>query len=235
MTIRTLAAIVMLAAIPSRVAAQTSPPAPGPAPAGPTISGLAELRLGGLWPQPPLVSDPTAGPASSSSFVAGGQFGFNFPQPLGGRVGLHFLVDYASLGGSEYTDDLLGLVRREGHWFVFTPAISLDLVRSSRLSLGIRTGPSIVGEITTFLLERAQPSCTYTGTYSSCEGPFDNVCDLSAFEDRCTERYRGALALGAAVRWHPHATWPLHVGLDYTWLSYGRRVVVATIGVSTRY
>ena len=117
---------------------------------------------------------------------------------------------------------------------MFTPDISVDLVKTSRIVAGARVGPSIVGELTTFLLERSSSSCTSSGGVVSCEGPFENVCDLTAFEDRCAERYRAALALGGAVRWHPHRSWPLYVGVDYTWLTIDRNVLVGTIGLATR-
>ena len=193
-----------------------------------------ELRLGALWPQPPLIFDRDESAPSTSSFAVGGRFGYNFAAPLGGRLGLHLLGDYAQLGSTEYTEAGLGLVRREGHWFVFTPAISVDLVKTSRIVAGARVGPSIVGELTTFLLERSSSSCTSVGGTVSCEGPFENVCDLTAFEDRCAERYRAALALGGSVRWHPHRSWPLYVGVDYTWLTIDRNVLVGTIGLATR-
>ena len=207
---------------------------------GPTPSSKAgaafELRLGSLWPQPPLILDRDDGdPPTTSSFAIGGRFGYNFAEPLGGRLGLHLVGDYAELGSAEYVEAGLGLVRREGHWFVFTPAVSVDLLKTSRIVASARAGPSVIGELTTFLLERSDPSCTYSGGVYSCEGDFDNVCDLTAFEDRCAEHYRAALALGGGIRWHPHRTWPLYFGIDYTWLSPDQNVLVGTIGLWTRY
>ena len=195
-----------------------------------------ELRLGALWPQPPLILDRDDGNPSTTSFAIGGRFGYNFADPLGGRLGLHLIGDYARLGSTEYAEAELGLVRREGHWFAFTPAVSMDLLKTSRLVASARAGPSVVGELTTFLLERSDPSCTYysPGVYS-CEGEFDNVCDLTAFEDRCGEHYRTALSLGGGMRWYPHRTWPLYFGIDYTWLSPDQNVLVGTIGLWTRY
>ena len=209
--------------------AQPAPPA--------SSAGLAfELRLGSLWPQPPLILDPDQRNApSTTSFAIGGRFGYNFAEPLGGRLGLHLVGDYASLGSAEYTEAGLGLVRREGHWFVVTPAVSVDLLKTSRILASARAGPSVIGELTTFLLERSDPSCTYSGGVYSCEGDFDNVCDLTAFEARCDEHYRAALALGGGIRWHPHRRWPLYFGIDYTWLSPDQNVLVGTIGLWTRY
>jgi hypothetical protein len=214
--------------------------AAGPAVAQPPTSaskaGAAfELRLGALWPQPPLVLDRDNGNPSTSSFAAGGRFGYNFAEPLGGRLGLHLIGDYAALGSMEYREAELGLVQREGHWFVFTPSISIDVVKTSRIVASARAGPSVVGELTTFLLERSDPSCSYSGGVYSCEGEFDNVCDLTAFEDRCAEHYRAALSLGGGVRWYPHRAWPLYFGVDYTWLSPDQNVLVGTIGLWTRY
>jgi len=232
MTARTLVAFVMLATASSSAFAQSqeSGPQPGPAP----LAGMAELRLGGLWPQAPLVVNRPDEAHSTTSFAGGAQFGFNFRETLDGRLGLHFIVDYARLGTQEYQDDVLGLVRREGHWYVFTPALSLDVLRTSHVAAGVRAGPSIVGEITNFLLERGRPSCTYVLGTTQCDEPFENVCDLTAFMDRCVEQDRAALALGGAIRWHPQATWPLYVGIDYTWLSHGRHVLVFTIGARSR-
>jgi len=204
-----------------------------------TMSGTAgmafELRLGGLWPQPPLILDRDDRNPSTSSFAIGGRFGYNFARPLGGRLGLHLIGDYASLGSAESTEAELGLVRREGHWFVLTPAISVDLLKTSRVVASARAGPSVIGELTTFLLERSDPSCTVTAGVYSCEGDFDNVCDLTAFEARCTDHYRAALALGGGIRWHPHRRWPLYFGIDYSWLSPDQNVLVGTIGLWTRY
>jgi hypothetical protein len=234
MPARTLAValIVGIVAVP----AGAQPPTAGPSPStsrGP--GGMAELRLGGLWPQALLVSDgPDAGP-SSSRFSAGARFGLTFPEPFGGRLSLQFIVDYSSLGSSKSADGQLGLVKREGHWFVFTPAISVDLLKTSTLAVGVRAGPSVVGELTTFLLENTLPSCSYSPYGSICDDQFENVCDLKAFEDRCTGTYRAALALGTGVRWHPVRAWPMYFGLDYTWLSSDKHLLVGTIGVWTRY
>ena len=211
--------------------ALAQPPTPA------TNAGLAfELRLGGLWPQPPLILDTedTKAP-STSSFAIGGRFGYNFAKPLGGRLGLHVIGDYAGLGSTESVEAGLGLVRREGHWFVLTPAVSVDLLKTSRIAASARVGPSVIGELTTFLLERSDPSCTYSAGVYSCEGDFDNVCDLTAFESRCAEHYRAAFALGGGIRWHPHRTWPLFFGIDYTWLSGHQHLLVGTIGLWTRY
>jgi hypothetical protein len=194
-----------------------------------------ELRLGALWPQPPLVLDQDDAAPSTSSFTVGGRFGYNFAGLLGGRLGLHVLGDYAlRLGSIQYTEAGLGLVSREGHWFVLTPAIAVDLLKTSRVVAGVRAGPSLVAELTTFGLQRSSPSCTVLiGGVVSCEGPFENVCDLKAFEDRCNERYRAALALGGGMRWHPGRS-PLYFGVDYTWLTIHRNVLVGTIGLATR-
>lgn len=221
--------LAVMAAMVAPAAAQ--PPTPA------SKAGLAfELRLGGLWPQPPLILDPNEkSPPSTTSFAIGGRFGYNFARPLGGRLGLHLVGDYAELGSTEYTEAGLGPVRREGHWFVLTPAVSVDLLKTSRIIASARAGPSVIGELTTFLLERSDPSCTYVAGVYSCDGDFDNVCDLTAFESRCAEHYRAALALGGGIRWHPHRTWPLYVGLDYTWLTSDQNVLVGTIGLWTRY
>jgi hypothetical protein len=51
-------------------------------------AGMAlELRLGSLWPQPPLILDRDDEHPSTSSFATGGRFGYNFAEPLGGRLG----------------------------------------------------------------------------------------------------------------------------------------------------
>lgn len=201
-----------------------------------STAGIAfELRLGSLWPQPPLILDRDDRSPSTSSFAIGGRFGYNFARPLGGRLGLHLIGDYAGLGSAESTEAELGLVRREGHWFVLTPAVSVDLLKTSRVVASARAGPSVIGELTTFLLERSDPSCTVTAGVYSCEGDFDNVCDLTAFEARCTDHYRAALALGGGIRWHPHRRWPLYFGIDYSWLSPDQNVLVGTIGLWTRY
>lgn len=202
----------------------------------PSSGAAFELRLGALWPQPPLILDQDErNSPSTTPFAIGGRFGYNFAKPLGGRLGLHLVGDYAELGSTDYAEDGLGRVRREGHWFVFTPAISVDLVKASRIVASARAGPSVIGELTTFLLERSNPSCSSVAGVYSCEGDFENVCDLTAFEARCAEHYRAALALGGGVRWHPHRTWPLSVGIDYTWLSTDQNVLVGTIGLWTRY
>ena len=222
-------ALAVMVAMVAPAAAQ--PPTPS------SKAGLAfELRLGGLWPQPPLILDQDEShPPSTNAFAIGGRFGYNFAKPLGGRLGLHLIGDYAELGSTEYAEAGLGPVRREGHWFVFTPSVSVDVLKTSRIIASARAGPSVIGELTTFLLERSDPSCSYVaGTYS-CEGDFDNVCDLTAFEARCAERYRAAVALGGGIRWHPHRTWPLYVGIDYTWVSPNQNVLVGTIGLWTRY
>lgn len=200
-------------------------------------SGAAvELRLGSLWPQPPLFRDlKDTDPPSTSAVAIGGRVGYNFAAPLGGRLGLHLVGDYADLGSTEYIEESLGLVRREGHWFAVTPAISVDLLKTSRIIASARAGPSVIGELSTFLLDRSHPSCSVVNGISSCEGDFDNVCDLTAFESRCAEHYRAALALGGGLRWHPRRTGALYFAIDYTWLSTDQNVLVGTIGLWTRY
>jgi hypothetical protein len=219
----------------------TAVPAMAQSPTMSSTAGIAiELRLGGLWPQPPLILDRDDRNPSTSSFAIGGRFSYNFARPLGGRLGLHLIGDYAGLGSAESTEAELGLVRREGHWFVLTPAVSVDFLKTSQIVASARAGPSVIGELTTFLLERSNPTCSSSagfsgGVITTCEGDFDNVCDLTAFEARCTDHYRAALALGGGIRWHPHRRWPLYFGIDYSWLSPDQNVLVGTIGLWTRY
>jgi opacity protein-like surface antigen len=64
---------------------------------------------------------------------------------------------------------------------------------------------------------------------TTCEGDFENVCGLTAFQDRCEDRWRTTLGIGAGARWHVRPSF--YVGVDYTWLSYGRHVLVGTVGL----
>jgi hypothetical protein len=153
-----------------------------------------------------------------------------FTSQLDRRLNLQFAFDYAPLGSSEYIDPELGSrVKREGHWYALTPAIAFDVVKTPRFFVDIHAGPSIVGEYRTFLLERSNPSCSYTpGLGTTCEGDFENVCGLSAFQNRCDDRWRTVMAVGAGARWYVRPSW--YVGVDYTWLSCGQHVLAGTVG-----
>jgi hypothetical protein len=110
-----------------------------------------------------------------------------------------------------------------------TPAIGFDVVKTPRFSADIHGGPSFVGTRRTILLQRSEPNCYYsmTGTYT-CQN-FENVCDQTAYQDQCDSQWRTDFGLGAGGRWR--VTDMLHVGIDYTWLSSGRHVLVGTVGV----
>ena len=190
-----------------------------------------EGRIGALWPQPPLIIDGSDVDTSTTQPILGARMSWYFTSQLDRRLNVQFAFDYAPLGESEYIDPELGSrVKREGHWYALTPAIAFDVVKTPRFFVDIHAGPSIVGEYRTFLLERSSSSCTYnsfTG-YTDCEGPFENVCDLTAFQNRCDDRWRTVMAVGAGARWYVRPSW--YVGVDYTWLSYGRHVLAGTVG-----
>lgn len=183
-----------------------------------------EGHAGALWPQPPRVVDPADEDRPSTTQAAvGGCLAWHFGAgALGRRAKLQVTGQYAEIGSFDYLDVTLGsLVRTEGHWFVLTPALGVDLVRTSRFTVDAHAGPSLVSEMTTFLLERA---------HRDEEGDFENVCDLSAFENRCSDRYRGVAALGVGAKAIVRRGGSWYLGVDYTWLSHDRHVFVGTIG-----
>jgi hypothetical protein len=184
---------------------------------------LAEGRVGALWPQPPIVLDPGDLDDSDTRVAAGARVGFYVggdPATRRLRVDLNFT--YAPLGSAEFFDDLLlSFARFEGHWFEFTPAIAFDLVKTPRFFVDAHVGPSLIAETTTFLLERDP---------DDNEGRFENVCDLRAFEDLCDENFRGAVSAGAGARVVINPEWGLYLGVDYTWMSHDRHMLVATVG-----
>jgi hypothetical protein len=185
-----------------------------------------EGHAGALWPQPPRVVDPADEDRPSTTRAAvGGRLAWYFvgDGALGGRVKLQVTSQYAESGSFDDFDRTLDrLVRTEGHWLVLTPALGIDLVRTSRFTVDAHAGPTLVGEMTTFLLERSHRS--------DDEDDFKNVCDLSDFEHRCSDRYRGVAALGVGARTLLRRGSSWYLGVDYTWLSHDRHVFVATIG-----
>lgn len=201
-------------------------------PASPATTGVrveVEGHGGALWPQPPRVIDPGEQdrPATTTAAV-GGRFALYFTdRGLGGRLKLQITGQYAPIGSFDYFDLFLkSRARTEGHWFTVTPALGVDLLRMGRIAVTAHAGPSLVGEMTTFLLERAHPD--------EDEGDFENVCDLSAFENNCSDSYRGVAALGLSGRGVVRRGGSWYLGIDYTWLSHDRHVLVGTIGWQIR-
>lgn len=212
---RSLLVTCALLALPLAAAAQ-------PAPADQSRF-LMEFRLGALWPQPPVVVDVDDFDPSDTRVAIGGRFGW-YPGSAEDRprVRLDIGVDYAPVGSAEYFDvGLDSYARFEGHWVAIVPAVALEFVHTPRASADFRVGGAFIIEATTFLLERG---------YDYGEGPFENVCDLRAFEDLCTERFRGAAVVGAGARLVVVPRWRLFVGVDYTWLTIDRHVLVGTVG-----
>jgi len=219
-TVRVLLTVLLL--FPTGALAQTSSAEFEGAPL------LFELRVGAMWRQAPLFVDVEDLDASTTRPGAGGRFNIYFGRgALERRLSLQLNVDWAYLGSIEYfDDDLDSRARAEGHWIAFSPAFGIDVVRTSRVSVDVHVGPSIVADLTTFLLERSDENDEL--------GDFKNVCDLRAFEDLCTERYRGSMAIGAGARAILVRRWRVHAGIDYTHLTYGRNVLVATVGWDLR-
>jgi hypothetical protein len=197
-------------------------------PAPPATTGVRvqlEGQVGALWPQPPRVVDPTERDRSETTTAAlGGRLALYFTENgLASRLKFQVTGQYAEIGSSDYFDVVLrSRVRTEGHWFAVTPALGVDFVRLGRLTVDAHAGPSLVGEMTTFLLERTH--------HDENGNEFENVCDLSAFEKNCTDSYRGVAALGLSGRGFIRRGGSWYLGLDYTWLSHGRHVVVGTVG-----
>ena len=222
--LRIVAATFTIVAVARPASAQTTTPPPQDS------RLLLELRIGALWPQEALIPGDPDFTDSTTPVAFGAGFIWYLGRPLSGRLSVRFGVDYAPLGQVEYVDPLLGSrVKREGHWFGFNPSVGFDVATTPKFALEAHAGVSGILESKTFLLERAHPTCSYsTYTGYTCEGDFDNVCDLSAFSARCTDHGRAAFALGTGARWY--ATRLLYFGVDYTWMSYGRHVVMGTIG-----
>ncbi len=195
---------------------------------GPTVA--IEGRFGALWPQPPLVTDGSGNDTSTTQPILGGRASWYFTSQLDRRLNVQFVFDHASLGSLEYIDpETGGEVKREGHWWALTAAIAFDVVKTRRFSVDIHGGPSVVGEWRTFLLKRANPSCTYNSMLgTTCEGEFENVCLQTAYQDRCEIHERTVLSLGAGARWYAFPA--MYVGVDYTWFRPDRHVLVGTVG-----
>jgi hypothetical protein len=200
-------------------------------PASPATTGFrveVEGHGGALWPQPPRVIDPAEpGRPSTTTAAVGGRLAVYFTdRGPGRRLNLQIAGQYAEIGSFEYFDVFLrSRARTEGHWFAVTPALGVDLLRVGRITVTAHAGPSLVGEMTTFLLERTHPDE---------DGDFENVCDLSAFERNCSDSYRGVAALGISGRGVVRRGGSWYVGIDYTWLSHERHVLVGTIGWQIR-
>jgi hypothetical protein len=200
-------------------------------PASPAATGFrveVEGHGGALWPQPPRVIDPIEQDRPSTTTAAvGGRLAVYFTdRGPGRRLNLQITGQYAEIGSFEYFDLFLrSRARTEGHWFAVTPALGVDLLRVGRMTVTAHAGPSLVGEMTTFLLERTHPDE---------DGDFENVCDLSAFERNCSDSYRGVAALGISGRGVVRRGGSWYLGIDYTWLSHERHVLVGTIGWQIR-
>ena len=222
-----ITAIVVAAAagltVPNAAHAQAAAANPG---AGPPVS--FELRVGALWPHAPLVVDENDVNLSRTRASAGGRLSWYFGKGrFDRRLSAQISADWAELGAAEFVDDLVGSgARTEGHAFVVTPALGLDLLRTRRMTLDARVGPAILVDVTTYLLERFDPDFD--------ESEFDNVCDLVVFNDRCSDRTRFGGALGFGARWIVKPSWQLFAGFDYTRLTTGGNVLVATVGRDMR-
>jgi hypothetical protein len=154
--------------------------------------------------------------------MIGGRFNIYFGRgALAQRLSLQLNVDWAGLGSIEYFDDQIGsFARNEGHWVAFSPALGIDVVRTPSFSIDVHAGPAVVVDLTTFLLEQGDAG----------DGDFKNVCDLRAFEDLCNERIRGSAVFGVGARAIVVRRWKLHAGIDYGRYTYGRNVLVGTVG-----
>jgi hypothetical protein len=214
--------IAVVLFVPGTAAAQSDTSIPGGQPL------LFELRVGALWPHPPAIVDLQDIDTSTTRPAAGGRLNLYFGRgPVERRLSLQIAVDWADLGAVEFFDPLLRSgARAEGHWFSVVPAFGVDVVRTRRMSMDVRAGPAILVDLTTFLLERHDPDFD--------DSDFENVCDLVAFEDRCHERVRGGGAVGVGARVIVKPSWKLFVGFDYTRLTTGRNVLVATVGRDAR-
>jgi hypothetical protein len=208
----------------------SSPALAQPTPPGPTdVRVQVEGHLGALWPQPPRVIDPAEPDSLETTTAAfGGRLALYFTDHgLPGRLKFQITGQYAELGSFNYFDVVLrSRARTEGHWFAVAPALGIDFLRMGRFTLDAHAGASLVGEMTTFLLERTHPD--------ENGNEFENVCDLTAFENNCPDSYRGVAALGLGGRGLIRRGGSWYLGLDYTWLSHGRHVVVGTIGWQSR-
>ena len=96
-----------------------------------------EGHAGALWPQPPRVVDPADEDRPSTTQAAvGGCLAWHFGAgALGRRAKLQVTGQYAEIGSFDYLDVTLGsLVRTEGHWFVLTPALGVDLHHAAEIN-----------------------------------------------------------------------------------------------------
>jgi hypothetical protein len=140
------------------------------------------------------------------------------------RFSVQFVGDYVYVADEEIFDpELRSGTKFTDHFFTLSPAIGVDLVRTSRVNLEVRVGGTVLGERTTFSLE---------GDIDNDFEQFENVCGLTAFRDRCDSEYDFSthLAVGFRVLRKPGS--PLFFGVDYTWLTLGQHQVVGTIGVA---
>jgi hypothetical protein len=144
------------------------------------------------------------------------------------RFSIQFVGDYVYRGDDEAFDAALGSwTKVTDHYFTLSPALGVDLVRTEHVTLEVRGGPTVVGEERTFSLERE-----FVDFDNSEE--FENVCDLTAFRDRCESAYdfSGHVALGLRVRPKPGSA--VFFGVDYTWLTSDQHQIVGTVGLAIR-
>ena len=194
-----------------------------------TMTGaLALLALGGCpgetaWAQasekPPAAAPAHARPqaAQEGPFAIEGRFGALWPQPP--------LVVDASDAETSTTRFVMG---GRASWY-FTSHLDRRLNVQFVFDYGFLGSSEYVdpGLESPVQREGHWYAVPLTGTYS-CQGKYENACGLTAYQDRCEDHWRTVLGLGAGVRWYVADM--LYLGVDYTWFSHNRHVLVGTIG-----
>ena len=212
---RTLGTIVFTCCVLAAPPAEAQAPFPT-APAPPPYLGVIDGSIGGLWP---IATDDEAEPVTGG-FRAGIYLGAS---PVGRRLLAEFSFGGLSVRDLEYFDPSLGsYARRNSYLLLFNPSLGVDLLQTSRVLVTVRGGGAWTADRTTFSLERAE--------VNEDESPYENVCDLQAFEARCSTSYGFVGTAGAGVRVFVMRDGGLAVGADYTRYSNGWNQVVGTIG-----
>jgi len=197
----------------------------------------ADFRLGGTWSkddvnEPVSVGGSLAWQPSRAPFVR--------------RVGLYLTVDYRQLGYSIESNGLCApaCVATTDHWVATNTGISVDLIRTRRLSIDLRGGIGSIDDFRTVTAQKVNTPGTaeviLAGLFGNGQqednGPsWENQCDIDEFRERCLSQATVARHWGLGARFFDR-TGTAFFGVDYSQLrargqANSRHQLVGVFGV----
>lgn len=210
-----LACVLLTVAVPA-LAQGVSPQSPA-ANANPAVE--LDFRLGSIWPEDSVESNPSFG-GRVGLFLLGGE--------RSNRISLQFTGDYRALGHERvFYDDVPDALRSNTSVFTFGGAVGYDLVRTASLTLDIRGGAMMVRN------SRSLEIRARAGAVPD-DDVWDPVCHFQGFSADCQSDYKVAGTIAFGVRRYFGSLGDFYVGADYTRILNSHNILVGAVGVRLR-